>query len=45
MQALFTIDANTGVLAFARAPNFEAPADAGANNVYDVTVQRRRRHA
>jgi hypothetical protein len=36
---LFTIDASTGALAFAAAPDFEAPADAGANNVYDVTVQ------
>jgi hypothetical protein len=33
----FTIDAN-GNLAFAVAPDFEAPADAGGNNVYDVTV-------
>ncbi|MEJ0074007.1 MAG: M10 family metallopeptidase C-terminal domain-containing protein [Alphaproteobacteria bacterium] len=37
--ALFTIDATTGALAFVTAPNFEAPADAGANNVYDVVVQ------
>ncbi len=37
--ALFTINASTGVLAFANAPNFEAPADTGANNVYDVKVQ------
>jgi trimeric autotransporter adhesin len=37
--ALFTIDAATGVLTFKSAPNFEAPADAGGNNVYDVTVQ------
>ena len=36
---LFTIDANTGALAFVTAPNFEAPTDAGANNVYDVNVQ------
>src|SRR5689334_17109037 len=28
-----------GVLSFLVAPNFEAPTDAGANNVYDVTVQ------
>ncbi|HEX8380382.1 MAG TPA: cadherin domain-containing protein [Allosphingosinicella sp.] len=34
----FTIDAATGVLAFIAAPNFEAPADSGANNVYDVIV-------
>ena len=38
-QALFSIDASTGALAFVSAPNFEAPADAGANNVYDVQVQ------
>ncbi len=37
--ALFTIDAASGVLTFNSAPNHEAPADAGANNVYDVTVQ------
>ena len=36
--ALFTIDAQTGVLSFVNTPNFEAPADAGANNVYDLTV-------
>ena len=35
----FTINATTGVLTFVTAPNFEAPTDAGANNVYDVTVQ------
>jgi Tol biopolymer transport system component len=38
-SALFTIDATTGALAFASAPDFENPTDAGANNVYDVTVQ------
>ena len=37
--AKFTINATTGALAFVTAPNFEAPTDAGANNVYDVTVQ------
>ena len=34
----FTINAS-GVLSFAAAPDFEAPTDAGANNVYDVVVQ------
>ncbi|HZV81029.1 MAG TPA: cadherin domain-containing protein, partial [Geobacteraceae bacterium] len=34
----FQIDATTGALTFVSAPNFEAPADAGANNVYDVQV-------
>ena len=37
--AKFSIDPSTGVLTFVSAPNFEAPTDAGANNVYDVTVQ------
>ena len=37
--ARFTIDNQTGALSFVSAPNFEAPADAGADNVYDVTVQ------
>jgi VCBS repeat-containing protein len=37
-QALFSIDTNTGVLTFLSAPDFEAPGDAGANNVYDVQV-------
>jgi VCBS repeat-containing protein len=36
--ALFSINAATGALSFNAAPNFEAPADAGANNVYDVVV-------
>ena len=36
---LFTLDAATGALTFNVAPNFEAPGDAGADNVYDVTVQ------
>jgi uncharacterized delta-60 repeat protein len=37
--ALFSIDPGTGVLAFVTAPDFENPGDAGANNVYDLTVQ------
>jgi Ca2+-binding RTX toxin-like protein len=37
--ALFTLNATTGVLTLNTAANFEAPADAGANNVYDVVVQ------
>src|SRR4029450_8540036 len=36
--AFFTINSSTGALSFLSAPNFEAPADAGANNVYDVIV-------
>ena len=35
---LFTIDANTGVVSFVAAPDFEAPGDAGGDNVYDITV-------
>ncbi len=38
-QALFTIDATTGVLSFLAAPNFEAPADADTNGIYEVTVR------
>lgn len=37
--ARFTINATTGALAFVTAPNFEAPTDAGGNNVYDVIVR------
>lgn len=37
-SAKFTIDSATGVLAFIAAPDFETPADAGFNNVYDVVV-------
>lgn len=35
---LFSIDATTGVVTFKVAPDFEAPADAGADNVYDIDV-------
>ncbi len=35
----FGINAATGALSFIAPPNFEAPTDAGANNVYDVTVR------
>ena len=37
--AHFSINASTGALSFVAAPNFEAPIDVGANNVYDVTVR------
>ncbi|WP_439370836.1 beta strand repeat-containing protein [Bradyrhizobium sp. DASA03120] len=37
--AKFTLNATTHALTFVTAPDFEAPGDAGANNVYDVTVQ------
>src|SRR5450631_1171294 len=34
--AKFTVDASTGALSFASAPDYENPTDAGGNNVYDV---------
>ncbi|MET0394632.1 MAG: cadherin domain-containing protein, partial [Chitinophagaceae bacterium] len=37
--AKFSINNSTGVLSFITAPDFEAPEDAGTNNVYEVTVQ------
>lgn len=37
-SALFTIT-SAGALSFAAAPNFEAPGDNGANNVYDVQLR------
>jgi VCBS repeat-containing protein len=36
--ALFNFNATTGAVSFKAAPNFEAPTDAGANNVYDLTI-------
>jgi hypothetical protein len=36
--ARFAIDPSTGALSFVAAPDYEAPADADANNVYQVTV-------
>ena len=37
--ALFSIDLNSGVLTFDTAPDFESPADADTDNVYEVTVE------
>jgi len=37
--ALFSINSVSGALTFNTTPDFETPTDAGANNVYDVTVQ------
>jgi uncharacterized delta-60 repeat protein len=34
----FTIDANTGAVAFADAPDFETPLDDGGDNVYNISV-------
>lgn len=36
--AFFAINSGTGVLTFLAAPDFETPQDAGANNVYNLTV-------
>lgn len=36
--SFFTIDANTGVLTFKTAPDFETPQDLNKDNIYDVTV-------
>ena len=36
--SLFTIDALSGAVRFMAAPNYEAPGDAGHNNVYDICV-------
>ncbi len=36
--ARFTIDAATGILRFATAPDYENPGDTGRDNVYDVVV-------
>lgn len=36
--ALFQVDASTGVLRFVNAPAYGSPLDAGADNVYDVSV-------
>ena len=35
----FTLDGQSGVLKFKAAPDYEAPADAGGNNVYEVRVK------
>ncbi|MEL6554482.1 MAG: sialate O-acetylesterase [Cyanobacteria bacterium J06621_11] len=35
---MFNIDAATGVLTFKNAPDWEAPLDAGGDNVYEVNV-------
>ena len=36
--AAFSVDAATGELSFVFAPDFEAPTDSDANNVFDVTI-------
>ena len=37
--ALFSIDPSSGTLSFNTAPNFEAPADADHNGIYDIVVK------
>jgi VCBS repeat-containing protein len=37
--ARFAINPSTGLISFLAPPDFETPLDAGANNVYDVTVR------
>jgi serralysin len=37
-QSAFTIDPVTGLLAFVAAPDFDAPTDVGADNVYEAIV-------
>jgi serralysin len=37
-SALFNISATSGAVTFKVSPDYEAPTDAGANNVYDITV-------
>jgi Ca2+-binding RTX toxin-like protein len=36
--ARFRINATTGAVTFRAAPDFEAPTDAGGDNVYDITI-------
>jgi Ca2+-binding RTX toxin-like protein len=36
--ALFAINASTGVVTFLSPPDYDAPLDAGGNNVYDLTI-------
>ena len=37
--SLFKINASTGEVTFKSAPDFEKPADAGANNIYQIVVR------
>ena len=36
---LFNINASTGAVTFKTSPNFEAPADSGGDNIYNITIQ------
>ncbi|BBI49683.1 hypothetical protein HORIV_21040 [Vreelandella olivaria] len=35
---LFNLDTNTGALSFKNAPDYEAPADADGNNIYNINL-------
>lgn len=35
----FNIDSSTGVVTFKTSPDYEAPTDSGANNIYDFTIR------
>ncbi len=37
-MGLFSVDTDTGEVSFVEAPDFEAPADAGADNVYNIRL-------
>ncbi|MBV7339849.1 cadherin repeat domain-containing protein [Chloroflexi bacterium TSY] len=37
-QGLFAIDTSSGVVTFVNAPDFENPADADGNNIYNIQV-------
>ena len=37
--ALFAVNASSGALSFIAAPDVEWPADSGADNIYDVSIQ------
>jgi len=38
-SALFSMNPTTGELVFISAPNYEIPADAGLDNIYNITIQ------
>ena len=38
-SAKFNINSSSGVVRFISSPNFEAPTDAGSDNIYDIVIQ------
>jgi uncharacterized delta-60 repeat protein len=38
-SALFSMNPTTGEMVFISAPNYEIPADAGLDNIYNITIQ------